>query len=292
MNTPHRHARAKTAGLCALALLATAAPACAAPLDDYLKARDAYVAKFDPGDKELDYKKVEKPLAAAMADLEKKLRALVGAVDIPGGGQGKSNLGSLIKGDMDFGKLDGIVFATGGGKIETVVTTRGLVDRWLVEHKDWWDKGTPNVPQKASDALGFDGFYTQALSGDAAISKFADLPVTKPDGAETAFAMLDLRSQDVGVGKPDEIIAALVRGDRVFLVSMPLAGKAPAFAPCDAAWKAFEKKIAKADGDAASNLEEEGAAAYRTCYVEKLKATPAWQAAVAQAQKTIDALPK
>lgn len=148
------------------------------------------------------------------------------------------------------------------------------------------------MPQKTADALAFDGFYTQALSGDAAVSKFADLPVTKPEGADVATAMLDLRSQDVGVGRPDEIIVALVRGERVFLVSSPAAGKAPAFPACDAAWKVIEKKAARADGDTASKLEEEGSAAYRTCYVEKLKATPSWQAFIAQAQKAIDALPK
>lgn len=284
----------KTAiALGAFALLVGVAPSRAAsPQDEYLAARDAYIAKFDSGDKEVDYKKIEKPHAAAMKDLEARLRTLVGPVEIQGAGAGKTNLGSLIKGDIDFGKLDALLFKPRGGETEIVVTTRGLIDKWLSEHKDWWDKDTPNVPQKTTEALGFDGFYTQALGGDAAISSFAQLPVGKPDGAELATAMLDMRSQDVGVGKPDEIIAAVLRGDRVFVVSMPLEGKAAAFPACDAAWKIIEKKAAKAEGDTASKLEEEGSAAYRACYVEKMKATPAWQAAVAQAQKAIDALPK
>ena len=275
--------------------LATPTPGRATPLDDYLKARDAYVAKFDPGEKQLDYDKISKAHDAALADLEKMTRGMIGAVEINGADAGKINLGSLVKGDIDVGKLDGLVYKLDGGKTEVVVSTRGLLAKWLAEHKDWWGKKTANVPQALPQALAFEGLYTQALSGDAAVSRYADLPVTKPAGAEIAVAMLDLRDQNVGVGKPDEIIAARVSGETVYIVSSPIAGKPTAFAVCDAQWKTVERKAAKTTakttGDTALKLEEDGAAAYRACYAEKLKPTPAFASLTAQAQKLIDGLP-
>ena len=44
------------------------------------------------------------------------------------------------------------------------MTTQTLFARWLHAHKDWWDKGVPNVPQQIGAALKNETFYTQAIS--------------------------------------------------------------------------------------------------------------------------------
>lgn len=297
--------------LAALGLFAAtafpSAPLRADPLeDDYLKARNAYIARFDAGDKEVDYKKVEAPLKRAEADLQNRLRKIVGKPDIRGAsGEGKLNEMSLMKGDIEFGALDALVFGLDGGKSRAYVTTTGLLGAWLNEHRDWWDKGAPNVPQDAAAALAFDGFYTQALSHDAAVVKFAELAIKPPEGAAFAQGMLDRRQQDDGPGAPDEIIVSLVRGGRVYIVTAPATPKPPVIAVCEKVWKDYLKKADAAQeryqqsglkDEAASKegetLRSDGDRAFRACYGEKIKASPVHATLLARAQKLLDTLPR
>lgn len=293
--------------LVAAGLVIAAAPLRADPLeDDYLKARDAYVARFDPGDKEVDYKKVEAPLKRAYEDLQDKLRKIVGDPRIEGvRDAGKLNEFSLVKGDMEFGALDALVFKRDGGKTLVYVTTAGLVDAWLKQHKDWWDKGTPNTPQDIAGALKFDGFYTQAISSDAAVVKFADLAIKTPEGAGAARAMLDRRQQDDGPGAPDEIVVSLVRAGRVYIVTAPAQPRPPVIAACEHIWKEYEKRSMAAqerysssglkDEDAlksSETLRTEGDRAFRACYGEKVRAAPVYAKLVDRAQALLEKLPR
>ena len=248
------------AGLFAATALASAPSRADSLEDEYLKARNGYVARFDPGEKEVDYKKVEAPLKRAYADLQGKLRKIVGKPDIKGAtGEGKLNAFSLMKGDQEFGALDALVFKL-DAKTQAYVTTSGLLAAWLKEHKDWWDKGTPNVPQDASGALKFDGFYTQAISSDAAVVTFADLAIKSPEGADFARAILDRRQQDDGPGAPDEIIVSLVRNGRVAIVTAPATPKPPVIAACEKVWTDYLKKSdAAQERYQASGLKDEAA---------------------------------
>ena len=63
------------------------------------------------------------------------MRAIVGPVEIKGLGAGKLSLGSLYEGDLGFGSLDGLLFASEDYKTAIVVTTRSLFMRWLRAHK-------------------------------------------------------------------------------------------------------------------------------------------------------------
>ena len=295
-------------GLAGLALCATAAllsaPLRADPLeDDYLKTRNGYVARFDPGDKEVDYKKIEAPLKQAYEDLQGRLRKIVGDPQIRGAkGPGKLNEFSLLKGDQEFGALDALVYPL-DGKAQAYVTTSGIVGVWLKEHADWWDKGLENVPPQAEAALKFDGFYTQAISSDAAVTKFAELPVKAPAGASFARAMLDRRQQDDGPGAPDEIIVALIRNGRVFIAAAPATPKPPVIAACEKVWKDFENKANAAQkrysdsglkDEAAlkqsETLRPDGDKAFRACYADAVRGLPVYQKLVARAQSRIDAL--
>jgi len=81
-----------------------------------------------------------------------------------------------------------------------------------------------------------------SLGNDAAFGKSADLPVTKPAGAAFAVAALGLFRQDIGPFPPDTIVATVVKGDRVFVASIPHTspiGKIPA---CDAIWTEASRK--------------------------------------------------
>ena len=75
-------------------------------------------------------------------------------------------------------------------KSHIIVTTQPLFERWLRAHKDWWGKKHKNVPQQIGAALKDESFYTQAISTDAAVVNFNELPIAKPASATFAFAML------------------------------------------------------------------------------------------------------
>lgn len=287
-------------GLCALSL--AAAPARADALDDdYLKARNGYIGRFNP-EKEIDFAKIDAPLKRAMADLQSKMRKVVGKSGVAGAsGEGKYAIETLIKSDVGFGALDALVFKI-DAKTQAYVTTKGLFDAWLKEHKDWWEKGMVNVPQDVGGALSSESFYTQAISSDAAVAKFADLAVKAPDGV-TARAMLDRRQQDDGPGAPDEIIVAAARGDRVYIVSAPALPKPPVIAACEKVWKDFEKKSEEAyekgrsgamKEDESSKLGEtlrsDGDRAFRACYAEKIKEMPVYAKLVERVQALVDKL--
>jgi hypothetical protein len=285
-----------------LVLMLPAIAAAATPEQSYLASRDSSIAKL----KKLDSSATgfAKAEDAAKRNLELQLGRIIGPFDMAGvKGPGKINLDTLSAGDEGFGMLDGLAFKAEDKSIEVVVTTDGLFDAWLKGHKDWW-KGMANVPPAGADALRFDAFYTQAISTDAAVSKFADIPVAKSATASFATAMLAMRSQDEGVGSPDEIFVALISGGHVLIAYAPVGEKIAPIAACDAIWKAAEAKAtaafaaeAAADPKAQAKMPEggalrdQGAAAFRACFAERFKATPDFARISQQAQALLDRLP-
>jgi hypothetical protein len=291
----------KSLSIALMLLMLPAVATAATPEQSYLASRDGFIAKL----KKLDSSKpaFAKAEDAAKRNLELQLERIIGPFDVAGvKGAGKINLDTLSEGDEGFGMLDGLAFAAADKSFQFVVTTDVLFDAWLKGHKDWW-KGMANAPPVAADALRTDAFFTQAISTDAAVSKFADLPVTTPAGASSASAMLDMRSQDEAVGSPDEIFVALISGHRVVIAYAAVGEKIAPIAACDEVWKAAEAKAtaafaAEASTDAksatpkpdGSDLREQGAKAYRACFAEHFKTTPAFAKVTQQAQTLLDKL--
>ncbi|MGY4420698.1 hypothetical protein ACVWY2_003147 [Bradyrhizobium sp. JR6.1] len=166
------------------------------PEDRYIAARDAAIAKFAKQEKDgkID-EAVDKAEAAARDELKGQLVAILSQPARPGFAPAQLNLDTLYRGDMGFGMLDGLRFDADTGrngakigekhadgsfvepKAHIIVTSEALFTRWLHEHKAWWDKGSKNVPQQIEPALKFEGLYTQAISTDAAVINFNELPV-------------------------------------------------------------------------------------------------------------------
>ena len=115
----------------ALTLLAAAAQA-ATPEEDYIAARDAVIAKLNPpGDPVAPNDAASKEEERARTELGKQMRSLIGPLNVKGfAGEGTYNVGSLFKGDMESGILDGMMF-TRGKNVRLVVTTTGLAERWI-----------------------------------------------------------------------------------------------------------------------------------------------------------------
>lgn len=273
--------------------------------ESYFSSRDAYIDKFKPAEINVATDdRVLKQEELARSDLEKQLRRIIGAPDIKGFvTQGKINLETLFKGDASFGLLDGLLYSSRDDKTHIVVTTDALLDHWLREHKDWWGPKVANVPQDVDAALRSEPFYTQALRTDAAIFRYAELPIAKP-AAKFAFAMLVARRQDLGPSTPDELIVSVIRGGRVLVASAPASVKISPMPACREIWqeslrKADEARAAYAASDQkddklseqAERVEEEGDAAFRACFARHAKDLTAFAALTRQVQALVDRLP-
>jgi hypothetical protein len=281
--------------LIALAIVFPISASAASPEDNYIAARDRYVAKLKTSG-EVD-EKTAKQQEAARVDLEGKLRTILGRASIAGvPAEGKLNLDTLIQGEIGFGQIDGLSHQTAEDAPRLIVTTPSLVRRWLVAHAKWWDSN--NVPQDLGAALKSEPFYTQAMSQDAAVFRFAAIPVTKPASASFVNAMLVARRQDIGLTTPDEILVAVVRADRVFIWSAPTQAKVAINPACEALWNeaaaradkaadAYQKSEPK-DDNPFERILQEGDDAFRRCFSERAAAEPYFAALVKQAQELVD----
>jgi hypothetical protein len=309
-------------------------PAMAAtPEQTYIAARDAAIAKIKAMDKastdkanadkaNADKAKTDtantdaaKPAASdngesvvldaeekARAGLERQLRAIVGPVAIKGlEGEGAINLDTLMEGDEDFGLLDGMVYGPVDAKTRVIVTTDGLFRRWLHQHKDWWGKDSTGIPLDPGAAVKVDAFYTQAVQNDAAIMRFAELPIHKPAGTTFAFAMLASRSQSDVPAKADEIFIALAQGGRVFVGYTKEFSEVGPIAACDQIRSDLVKKsVAAAEepglSDAARQKKSDALSGksdteFLRCFAEKASKQDGFAGATAAAQALVDRLP-
>ena len=270
-----------------LALLPTMAVAASAG-QAYLAARDAQVRRLDALSKpDPSSDKVLKEHERAVAELEKHLKRVIGpsALALPGlPAEGKINNDTLTKGDQGFGLLDGLVYWSSDYKTQVVVTTEGLFKVWLREHRRWW--GKDDVPQDPANALRHVSFYTQAVSGDAAVFKYVELPVRKPAAASFAFAMLGASAQDVGAWDPEEVRVTVLQGGRLYVVRVAAVAKIGPFSSCNAQW---DEAIKKSRGDMAR--ENKDHATFLRCFAGRAPRAKGFADLVRQAQDIADKLP-
>ena len=276
------------AGLLWIGLLALfpVLAAAATPEQAYLASRDAHIRKLAAVEKSagLESERLRKAHEQAVADLQKQVARIVGpsAPALPGlPAAGRLNNDTLTKGDMGFGLLDGLRYATEDHGTMVIVTTDGLFRTWLREHRKWWNDN--NVPQDPAQALRHTSFYTQALNTDAAVFKFAELPVKKPAAASLVFAMVGTRAQDVGSREANEVTLALLQGGKLYVVRVKAGTKLGPFPPCDEIWD-------KAPQNSPEGLDRADRA-FRRCFAERAPRDKGFSELVRQAQDIIDKLP-
>ncbi|MBR0754807.1 hypothetical protein JQ604_21690 [Bradyrhizobium jicamae] len=295
------------------AILILSAAHAASPEDKYIAARDAAIAKVAKlGNVKNAGDAADKADEAARADLKTQMTALLAESQRAGFSPAVLNLDTLSKGDQGFGMLDGLRFdaATGrhGAKIaeqradgsfvepqsHIIVTTEALFTRWLRGHKTWWDKAEKNVPQQVEQALKFEGLYTQAISTDAAVTNFNELPITKPASASYAYGFLAGRSQDLTPDAGDEVFVAAIAGGKVYIAYGEI--EPVKIAACKSIMDEYNKKaeeagdklnqgkISKKQYEQLGNLQEKGDALYKSCFVKRAPQEPAFAEATRQAQ--------
>jgi hypothetical protein len=259
--------------------------------DRYLAARDAAIERFTPtrvpniGQRELDAE------SKTRTELDKLIRALLGAGTPPGFEAGKYNVSTLFSGDMDFGKLDGIVFEADGGDTQMVVSTRSLLSKWLqARFQDPKDQLAPDA------AIQTENFYLRAMGSDAAILRYAEIPLGVPD----SFAMLSARTQDAPPTDADEVFVTAIRGERVFVAS---ARFEPALAVefCTKGREAAEAKLEQMErtefkpgqrNDVAlqklMTLREQVESEFRRCFAERAPKEKGFAEVVSRAKELLD----
>jgi hypothetical protein len=307
-----------TAMACAAAALAIAlSQGGAAPLspeDRYIATRDAAIGKFSPlYDAGALDDAATKAEAAAFADLLVQMKAILSEPARKGFGPAKLNIETFYKGDEGFGTLDGLRFdaelgksgekAGGNGadgkyvepKSHIIVTTQTLFERWLLAHKDWWDKGAKNVPQRIGSALKDESFYTQAISSGSAVINFNLLPMVKPATATFAYGILAGRTQSEIPDEADEVFVSALADGKVYVAYGSIDPEVK-IAECIAIRTDYNKrsetaeddlrfnKISQKAYDKLGNLRQQGEDAFRRCFTRRAPQQPSFAAATRQAQ--------
>ena len=284
----------------------------------YIAARDAAIEKisklYDNG-KADDAAKAE---TIASADLLTQMKAIVAEPDRREFGPAKLNLDAFSRGDQGFGLLDGLRFdallgengekagpnGTDGKYVQPkshiVITTQPMFERWLRAHKDWWGKKVKNVPQQMGAAFKDESFYTQAISTDAAVVNFGELPIAKPASTNFAYAMLAARTQDAIPDAADEVFVSALANGKVYIAygSIRPNVQIPA---CLAIKAGYDKKAEKAADDLQSkridrkaydklgDLRQQGENAYKRCFTERAPQQPSFVEATRQADALLAA---
>ena len=306
------------AASCLFGALASANAAPPSAEDRYVAARDAAIEKisklYDDGKAE-DAAKAEKTVGA---DLLTQMKAIVAEPDRKEFGPAKLNLDAFSRGDQGFGLLDGLRFdalvgengeKAGANGVDgkyvqprshIVVTTQSMFERWLRAHKDWWGKKVKNVPQQIGAAFKDESFYTQAISTDAAIVKFNELPIAKPASTTSAHAMLAARTQDAIPDAADEVFVSALANGKVYVAYGLIRPKVQVPA-CLAVKAGYDKKAEKAADDLQSNridrkaydklgdLRQQGEDAYKRCFTQRAPQQPSFVEATRQAEALLAA---
>jgi len=264
-----------------LALSLAAGGALAASLEAaYLAARDKYIAEI----KALENSKAsESSIQAAedkaAADLEKRLKDIVGPLAVKGFPPAdKLNL-ALSEHEEEFGNLDGLTSYSQGQ--DMVVTTKPLLRAWVEGKAKEKDKDA-RLPADVDAAIRQGNFYTFSVGQDAAFEKSADLPVTKPAGADLAFAALGVFAQAEGHWVPDAIVATDIKGDRVFVGNVKLKAAVGEIFACEAIWTKAQEK----HPEALEQVERD----YRACANARARKERSLAAVTKEAQNLVDRL--
>ncbi|WP_157234878.1 hypothetical protein [Methylosinus sp. LW4] len=295
---------ARTASLAFLLAFAPLAATAATPEEAYLSLRDrsaAKLRKLEAAGKAAGAAEAEEQ--KTLKELGEKMEAIIGPVSAPGFQKiGKYSIETLFEG-VGADQLDGLYFSGDDDKSQLTVSTQGLAEAFLRANRKNWLKGE-KPPQSLGEALASPYFYTLAVSPDAGVEKYADLPIAKPAAATLAAAILDLRSQDDAGGTlPDEIIVAVASEGRVYIASTPAKAKIESAPACEKGWSEHQAKAKKAmdsysasgradekDFEKYSKLQEEGSAAFRRCFAEHARSEKFFAALTAQAQALADEL--
>ena len=264
----------------------------ASPEEKYFEARDNFIREFEKASGPIDV--LDEKDRHALAELEKQLKSIVGPGNVEGfPKEGKVNLETLQKGDLGFGQVDGLRFSSEQEYL--FVTTDNILKKYLAEQSE--------LPKDLTELSKTDEFYTLALSGEAAVTYFAEIPVKSTNGKSYVRAFLGLVAQDIGPFIPKAIFVLVTNGNRILAVQSPAAAEITEIPQCRNEWEKFAKKKADAHQvyessglknekalDEGLQYEQQGFEAYQRCYEREAKNQKFFVPLEKQAQSIVDRL--
>src|ERR1700677_2787511 len=169
--------------------------------------------------------------ARLWAAIEAPLRLLVGSQP-PNGFSGPATIspGKLLYGDIGAGALDGFSYRATDGAGSVLVTTEGLLRRWLKRTQtDYSDAKFPTDPKRA---LQTDNFYTRAIEIYYPVMIIEPLPIRTPASANDALALWMEVREDKSSQTPTNISVMLQKGERMYIAVVQAKTKIPPDADC------------------------------------------------------------
>ena len=273
----------------------------ASPEEKYFETRDNFIRQFEKASTPLDsiaeqdQHALDEKDRHALAELEKQLKAIVGPVNVEGfPKEGKINLETLQKGDLGFGQVDGLRFSA--EQEHLFVTTDHLLKKYLA--------GEPNLSKDLAELSRTGEFYTYAITAEAAVTYFAEIPVKSPNGKSYVRAFLGLTAQDIGPFIPKDIFVFVTKGNRILAVQSPAAVEITEIPQCRNEWDRFARKKAdamevyrssgsnneKAFDESVHQYEQQGFEAYQRCYDREARNQKFFASLKKQAQSIVDRL--
>ncbi|MFG1481024.1 hypothetical protein V5F53_20570 [Xanthobacter sp. V4C-4] len=285
--------------LCALALIAPW-PLAAAPVDDYLAARDRAVAAAVAAAKTGTGGDAASLAAeqAALQDLAKRMRALVGPLKVKGLGAPAFSLDILIFGrDEPIRQLDGLTVANTDETTRVLVTPEPVFQAWLAARAE--DKEAPAVFRDGpAAAAGTEYFANNSiLSIGSGFWPYATLPLAAGAG-ETVVATLGIFTDEAPANQlPNSIVLLRVAEGRATVAFTRVAVDKTRLPACDATWKPYAARIdgLRRDAEKGGNPDDprwvqisqaydQGSAAFRACYATAVQGQPALTTAARRAE--------
>jgi hypothetical protein len=263
----------------------------ASPEEKYFETRDNFIRQFEKASIPID--ELDKKDEHALAELEKQLKAIVGPVNVEGfPKKGKINLITLQK-DYGFGQVDGLRFSA--KQEQLFVTTDSILKKYLA--------GQPELPKDLAELSKTGEFYVRAITAEAAVTYFAEIPVKSANGKSYVHAFLGLTAQDIGPFIPKDIFVFVTNGNRILAVQSPAATEITEIPQCRKEWERFATKSSDAmevyrssgsnnqkASDESVQYEEQGFEAYHRCYEREAKNQKFFASLEKQAQSIVDRL--
>lgn len=269
-----------------LGILTAATALAVTPLEKkYLETRDGYIRQYKETKQWSDD-------SAALAELEKQIKAILGPVTIEGFSKpGKINLETL-QNSMGFGQIDGLRFYSGRDLL--VVTTKNLLNNYLTER--------PELPKDFRQLSKTGLFYRRAMF-DADITYSVELPIRSPKSGAFARAFLGATYQVLMPKIPTDIYIFVYEDERIFLVKSDAEVKISDIPSCRLEWDKYSNKSAdayeayqrsehkdkKASADSQRYMEQ-GIEAYHNCFGREASNQTYFGSLTSQAQSIVNRL--
>src|SRR5262249_31455005 len=253
----------------------------AASLEEkYFETRDNFIREFEKASVPIDV--LDKKDQHALAELERQLKPIIGPVNVEGfPKEGKISLLTL-ENDYGFGQVDGLRFSA--KQEELFVTTDSILKKYLA--------GQSELPKDLAELSKTGEFYVRAITAEAAVTYYAEIPVKSANGKSYVHAFLGLTAQDIGPIIPKDIFVFVTNGNRILAVQSPVANKITEIPECRNEWERFDKEKNKKASDESVQYEEQGFEAYHRCYEREAKNQKFFASLKKQAQSIVDRLLK